>query len=838
MSQPVSNIASVSGKAKRLWKFLHRYRILLLLTATLLLYAFYVNNLSTNPPGFYIDESSMSYNAYQIYLTGRGEFGHFLPLYFPLFQLPPPHNYLGYGDPVQIYILAALHFIFPPSLLMPRLLSATAVFLAALLLGGLAKRISCKWVVGIIVGLTAIFTPWLFEVSRLAFAVPLYPLALMLFLSALYRAHLKARWSLFDSAVVAVTLALLTYTYSIGRLLGPLMAFGLILFATDFRRLKDVIKTWIAYGLTLLPMLVFHIRNPGALTGRFNMTVGIVTPDKKIWEIAAEFIKNYAENVSLRRLLFIGDPNLRHHITDTGPILAAALIMAVAGILMIAVRHRSNSWWRFILFGLIVSVVPASLTRDPFHMLRLIAFPVFLLILMVPTLMWLLEDARSERIQNEPSENATHPILRQQFTSLFTRVRLWFKKLAPPFVRRCVLVVLVVATLVQAVLFQIAFREIGPKRGLWFDDAYPKIFAAALAKPNRPIYLIDGTWGPAYLHAYWYAIVQGIDLSNFVHLIDGARPPAGSLVLSSEDKCPNCEMILKEDTYILYKELALPQSALPDSNVFKGGKGNQPGRMEFPHGVALDGDGNIFVADTSNGRIQKFSAQGDYVAVFGQEVCKSPKGIVVDDGNIFVADSLTNRILKFKADDLSLLQEWTEQDKGLLGPMDIAVDAAKNLYVADQGLARIVKFTTNGKFLGAWGQKGKGDGEFDGITGVAVDEQQRVYVADAQNARIQIFDANGKFLSKFQVDEWSLQPSGWQSPDVIYDKQTRRLYVSSTNTHEILVFDPDGKRLEKLAPAPPDKLSGPTSLAIGKNRRLFVLNTLTSHVSTIDLDKK
>lgn len=838
MNQPVSISVSVSNKAMRLWEFLYRYRVSLLVVATLMLYAFYVNNLTTNPPGFHLDESLLSYNAYQLYLTGRGEFGPPLPLYIPVLRLPPPHDYLGYAEPVQIYVLAALHFIFPPSILLSRLLSATAIFLTALLLGRLATRMSHRWGVGIIVALTAILTPWLFEVGRLAFSAALYPLALVLFLSTLYRAYLKVRWSLFDSAMLAVTLALLTYTYSIGRLLGPLLALGLLFFATDVKRLKDVIKTWIAYGLTLLPMLVFHIRNPNALTGRFNMTVGIITPQKNLWELAAEFIKNYAENISLQRLIFIGDPNLRHHITDTAPILAVTLILAVVGIVIVAARYRKDSWWRFIVFGLIVSVVPASLTRDPFHMLRLIAFPIFLLILTVPTLVWLFDDARNEMIQRETRQKVMRPSIFRQLIALFTLVWLWFQIVATPVVRRSALVVLLVLTIVQAVFFQIAFREIGPKRGLWFDDSYARVFAAALANPTRPIYLIDGYWGQAYLHGYWYATVQGIDLSNFVHLIDGARPPAGSLVLSSEDKCSNCEMILKDDTYILYKVLTSAQVVPPDSNVFKGGKGDQPGQFEFPHGIAIDSVGNIFVADTNNGRIQKFSAKGDYLATFGQGICKSPKGIIVDADNIFVADSATNRILKFKADDFSLLKEWTEQNEGLYGPLDIAMDADKNLYVADQGRARIVKFTMNGEFLGAWGRSGTGDGEFVELTSVAVDDEQRVYVADARNARIQIFDANGKFLSKFPVAEWSSQQSGWQSPDVLYDKQTRRLYVSSSNTHEILVFEPDGKQLENLTPAPPDKLSGPSSLVVGKNRQLFVLNTLSSHVSAIELGKK
>lgn len=109
----------------------------------------------------------MSYNAYQIYRTGRGEFGHPWPLYFPVLRLPPPHDFLGYADPTQIYILAALFFVFSPSILLSRLLSAMAMFLAALLLGMLAARISRQRRIGIIVALTALLTPWLFETGRL-----------------------------------------------------------------------------------------------------------------------------------------------------------------------------------------------------------------------------------------------------------------------------------------------------------------------------------------------------------------------------------------------------------------------------------------------------------------------------------------------------------------------------------------------------------------------------------------------------------------------------------------------------------------------------------------------
>lgn len=540
------------SKNRKLVKYLLRHRKFLIIAAGLLLYAFYTYDLTGNPPGFYLDESLASYNAHRIYLTGQGEFGHPWPLYFPVLQLPPPHNYLGYADPTQIYALAALYLVFPPSVLLSRMLSATAMFLAAIFLGMLASRISNSQLVGIFVGLTAILTPWLFEVSRLAFGTALYPLAVVLFLSALYSAHRKKSWSIFDNLSLAVTLALLTYTYSIGRLLGPLLAFGLIIFATDRNRFKDVFKTWIAFSVTLLPMLVFHLRNPDALAGRFNMTVGVVTPDKNYWQIFLGFMKNYAENINPRRLLFIGDSNLRHHITDTAPILAVTLILALTGIIFVLVKYRKDPWWRYIVFGLAASVVPASLTRDPFHMLRLIAFPVFLLTLAIPALMWLSNEAADDPAQ---SETVPRKSMIQSFSAIFAAGWLRIEKAATVPIRRNIGIVLILLTALQAVFFQVDYRRVGPARGLWFDDSYPRVFEAALANPTRPIYFKDGYWGQAYVHGYWYAITKGIDRNSFVHLKQGERPPTGSLVLSSEDKCLNCEILVKEPTYMLYREL-------------------------------------------------------------------------------------------------------------------------------------------------------------------------------------------------------------------------------------------------------------------------------------------
>src|SRR5881275_1897551 len=259
-------------------------RVVLLTLGFALLYIFYIDSLATNPPGFYVDESAIAYNAYCIAHTGANEFGTRFPLFFPVYT----GGWVQYANPTQIYLLAIPFTAIKPSIWFARVYSASWVFAACLLLGWLAKRISGKETIGLLVAVIAIFTPWLFDVSRLVMETFFYPAALVLFLMALYAAQEKESWTWFNVTSVAATLMLLTYTYTIGRLLGPLLAAGLVLFATSQTRLVSVIKTWVFFGLSLLPLFVFKSEHPDALTQRFYL-ISYIKPDSPWREIFPKF---------------------------------------------------------------------------------------------------------------------------------------------------------------------------------------------------------------------------------------------------------------------------------------------------------------------------------------------------------------------------------------------------------------------------------------------------------------------------------------------------------------------------------------------------------------------
>jgi hypothetical protein len=494
-----------------------------------LVFILYTLGLSKNPPGFYVDESALAYNAYLVSRTGEGEFSPHFPLYFEVFT----NGFTAYVSPTQVYLLAAVFRILPPSILLARVFSAFWVFSACLLLGLLAKRISGRVTIGVIVAATALLTPWFFDLRGLVMEVHFVPLALVLVLLAVYYAQTFEGWGWRSVVAVAVTLVLLTYCYTSGRVLGALLALGLLLFATTWKRLVGIITTGLLYGLSLIPIFLFNRQHPTALVRRLY-EISYIRPGVPWRDIASEFVRRYLEDQSLYALLMTGDYHPRHHVQGSGgAMFFATFILAMMGLLFVFARGWRDPWWRFIVYGLAVSIVPGAITNEPFHQLRLMAYPVFLLVLTVPALEWLLAPAAHEQRTGDSSAFGDGSIRRPA--------------------RLAILILLLTATVLQAGHYQTVLRRDGPKRDFEFDVPYQAAYDAAVAQPSRPIYLQDGKWGPGYMHAMWYSTLEGRPRSEFVHLPDRGKAPRGSVVISSAENCQNCQIIRRSGVYLVYR---------------------------------------------------------------------------------------------------------------------------------------------------------------------------------------------------------------------------------------------------------------------------------------------
>ena len=260
------------------------------------------------------------------------------------------------------------------------------------------------------------------------------------------------------------------------------------------------------------------------------------------------------------------------------------------------------------------------------------------------------------------------------------------------------------------------------------------------------------------------------------------------------------------------------------------GTGND--QFKTPAGVAVDPQGNVYVVDTSNNRVQKFTSNGSYIAQWGAQGSgdgqfggTGPAGIAVDrTGDVFVTDPGNQRFERFTQSGSYVLQGPTHICTG------IAMDDAGDVYVAnpafgdvekftnggallldvpvteadgvavDEGgnilvcsiIGTVVKLSPSGSLLLTWGSVGSGPGQFgtSGPTRLAIGRNGVIYVVDHGNSRIEVFAPDGSYIS-----EWGSPGSGpgqFRNPIGIAIDANDNIYVADTNN----------SRIQKVGPLP------------------------------------
>jgi outer membrane protein assembly factor BamB len=170
-------------------------------------------------------------------------------------------------------------------------------------------------------------------------------------------------------------------------------------------------------------------------------------------------------------------------------------------------------------------------------------------------------------------------------------------------------------------------------------------------------------------------------------------------------------------------------------------------------GVAFDRDGNIFVADSGNYRIQKFDRNRNFLTAWGSQgtgdgTFQMPVTVAADSqGNVYVSDG--GGIQKFSGNGeyLGRIGSWGNDDSQYLCTAILGIDARDNIYVPDCTNNRVMKFAPDGSLLMTFGAMGQDPGQFSNQAGVVVDDAGRIYVADTENHRVQVFDQEGRYLA-------------------------------------------------------------------------------------------
>jgi sugar lactone lactonase YvrE len=253
-------------------------------------------------------------------------------------------------------------------------------------------------------------------------------------------------------------------------------------------------------------------------------------------------------------------------------------------------------------------------------------------------------------------------------------------------------------------------------------------------------------------------------------------------------------------------------------------------RFRYPKSVAVDNAGNVYVADTGNHVVRKVSPSGDVTTLAGLAGAsgwadgdgsaarfKVPTGLAVDgEGTVYVADTFNQTIRKITpagtvtslAGGRDEMAFGTNDGAGIAArfnyPPHVAVDAAKNVYVADGHNETIRKITPAGlvtTLAGRTGYEGSADGigsaaQFDNPQGLAVDNQGNIYVADTYNATIRMVSPAGVVTTIGNMPGHygcidGIGSAAWFSApyDVAIDA-SGRLFVADTGGNRIVMGTP------------------------------------------------
>ena len=271
-----------------------------------------------------------------------------------------------------------------------------------------------------------------------------------------------------------------------------------------------------------------------------------------------------------------------------------------------------------------------------------------------------------------------------------------------------------------------------------------------------------------------------------------------------------------------------------------GSYGSEPGKFQFPWGVAIDADDNVYIADSGNDRIQKFDGDGNLTLSWGESGTNpgqfdEPSGITVTSaGVIYVADSKNHRIQKFSGTGTPLLA-WGEagsEDGQFIRPTGIAISPKTSLiyitesylnkrvqvfnestfvstlslippaevrgatvapdgtvFVVSTGSGTILRLSNDGSVAQTIGSKGSADGQLSGPWDAAVDADGNLFVVDRGNNRIQVFDAAGNFVT------------GWGTFGAGNGQFKEPMGIELDSTGNVYVTDIGNARVQKFRPA-------------------------------------
>lgn len=234
--------------------------------------------------------------------------------------------------------------------------------------------------------------------------------------------------------------------------------------------------------------------------------------------------------------------------------------------------------------------------------------------------------------------------------------------------------------------------------------------------------------------------------------------------------------------------------------------------LNAPRSIAAGLNDDLYIADSNNHRILHIATDGSVIGEWGTFADLNtgdapigtffePWGVAVGpDGSVYVTDTWNHRVQKFSSDGRPIKMwgqfgqpapEFPDSEYFFWGPRGIAVDSEGRVFVADTGNKRIVVYDANGNYLTEFGSGGFDPGQFDEPVGVAVGTDNTVYVTDTWNQRIQSFvpiETSGNEVFFQALAQWDV--NGWfgQSLD-------NKPFIAVDANNHVFITDPEGYRV-------------------------------------------
>ncbi len=261
-----------------------------------------------------------------------------------------------------------------------------------------------------------------------------------------------------------------------------------------------------------------------------------------------------------------------------------------------------------------------------------------------------------------------------------------------------------------------------------------------------------------------------------------------------------------------------------------GATGSGNGQLNSPRSSAIDGQGNVWVSDYNNHRIEEFSATGKFLAAYGSYGTgngqfEQPTGIDINQstGNLYIADCALDRIQELSSTGtfIRTFGSAGSEPGQLQCPAGIKLDSGGNVWVVDSANDRVQEFSSTGTFKAAYGSKGSGNGQFSEPWGLTF-SGSNLYVTDYANNRVQELSSTGSYIGQFGFGGDG--GGEFKGPETIATDAAGNLYVVDNGNDRVEEFSAAGTFLTSFASpgSGEGQLSSPEGIAVNAAGDVYV----------------